>query len=206
MIQYFYKYSAVYETIPNWFQRGFLWVPLNIIIFFCSDHTFPYLNTVQAPCRIWNMQIARHIRTHPCVGGYEWIITMTCRRTKAANIKRNFITFAWVFGSRLRWAGGQLPRQLCCPAAVPLTPLPHIWVHIFGPWPNRVHRCRHSSPTEAIPTDAESERPTEPMGVSGIVCLFSFSHNYEKRYEKTQRQNVKNVTTVVWQTDARWKP
>lgn len=141
--------------------------------------------------------------THLCVGGYEWIITMTCRRTKAANIKRNFITFAWVFGSRIRWAGGQLPRQLCCPAAAPSHPTSsHMSSHF---WPVTQPGAQVSTfEPNWSDTNWRWVRATNRAdgGLWHCVCLFSFSHNYEKRYEKTQRQNVKNVTRVVWQTDA----
>lgn len=104
----------------------------NSILFACSDHTFPYFAGVQATLSIWDMQIARHTLTHTH-SPVCWRIWMNNyhdmqRRTKAANMKRNFITFAWVF-----WFTTPLgrPRQLWGPAAAPLTPLPHIYEFTF---------------------------------------------------------------------------
>lgn len=180
--------TNVFQTGFREGSCGFLGVPLIIIIFSCSDHTFPYLNIVQAPFRIWNMQIARHTHIltftliHSPVCWRIWMNNyhdMQTHKSREHKTKFHYICLGFWFTTPL----GRRPTTSSTVLPL-LNPLPHIWVHIFGPWPNRVHRCRHSSPTEAIPTDAESERPTEPMGVSGIVCLFSFSHNYEKTVRK----------------------
>lgn len=157
--------------MSNWIQR------LPLIVFYLpvlTTHSHTLRVSKQpleyATCKLQGKNTHTHTYTRSPVCWRIWMNNyhdMQTHKSREHETKFHYIRLGFLVHDSAGQASSTV-LPCCCPSHPTSS---HIWVHIFGPWPNRVHRCRHSSPTEAIPTGADSE--SEGVSLSSH-CVFVF--------------------------------